>query len=400
MKFIHTSDWHIGRQLHNQSLIEDQRHVLEQVVALAEREQVDALVIAGDIYDRSVPPANAVALLDEVLNRLVNELQISVFIIAGNHDGHERLGFAARQMASSGLHIIGPLKTALEPVVIKAKQPSTERAAAAAFYGLPYADPVTVRHVFSQTLGAQAVESIQTHEQAMGLLLEQLRGQALATGEDASLPQVVVGHCFLDGGEASDSERPLSIGGAERISPSLFNDFNYVALGHLHGPQQKGAVQVRYSGSILKYSFSEQHHKKSVTLVTLDEQGQASVELHPLTPLRNLRVIEGMLADLLEQGKTDSQRDDYLMIRLLDSQAILDAMGKLRAVYPNVMHLERSGLMAQKQALALSRDHVKKGERVMFEDFFEQVSGESLSEAQQLLLNDTLATIHKTERQQ
>jgi len=396
MKFIHTSDWHIGRQLHNQSLLEDQRHVLEQIVALADREQVDALVIAGDIYDRSVPPANAVALLDEVLNRLVHELQISVFIIAGNHDGHERLGFAARQMASSGLHIIGPLKSALEAVVIKAKQPVAGRAVAAAFYGLPYADPVTVRHVFSETLGAQAVESIQTHEQAMALLLEQVRAQA----EEQTVPQVVVGHCFLDGGEASDSERPLSIGGAERISPSLFNDFNYVALGHLHGPQQKGSAQVRYSGSILKYSFSEQHHKKSVTLVTLDEQGQASVELHPLIPLRNLRVLEGMLADLLEQGKTDSQRDDYLMIRLLDSQAILDAMGKLRAVYPNVMHLERSGLMAQKQALALSRDHVKKGERVMFEDFFEQVSGESLSEAQQLLLNDTLATIHKTERQQ
>jgi len=210
----------------------------------------------------------------------------------------------------------------------------------------------------------------------------------------------VVSHCFLDGGEASDSERPLSIGGAERISPKLFEDFNYVALGHLHGPQQKGAAQVRYSGSILKYSFSEQHHKKSVTLVTLDEQGRASVELYPLKPLRNLRVVEGMLVDLLEQAKTDTQRDDYLMIRLLDSQAILDAMGKLRAVYPNVMHLERSGLMAQKQELSLSRDHVKKGERVMFEDFFEQVSGEPLSEAQQALLNDTLATIHKTESSQ
>lgn len=401
MKFIHTSDWHIGRQLHNQSLLEDQRYVLEQIVALAIREDVDAVIIAGDIYDRSVPPANAVALLDEVLNRLVNELQISVFMIAGNHDGHERLGFAARQMASSGLHIVGPLSAALEPVVIKAKKPLAGRAVCAAFYGLPYADPVTVRHVFADMLGETASETIQTHEQAMTLLLAQVRAQAAAVSVEKcenSVPQVVVSHCFLDGGEASDSERPLSIGGADRISPALFSDFNYVALGHLHGPQQKGADHVRYSGSILKYSFSEQHHKKSVTLVTLDEQGQASIELHPLTPLRNLRVIEGMLGDLLKQGAADAERDDYVMIRLLDSQAILDAMGKLRTVYPNVMHLERTGLMAQDQDLELSREHIKKGERVMFEDFFEQVSGESLSEEQKQVLDETINTIHKAER--
>ncbi|QYK07778.1 exonuclease SbcCD subunit D [Shewanella mangrovisoli] len=383
MRFIHTSDWHIGRQLHNQSLLEDQAYVLDQIGALAKQHSVDAVIIAGDIYDRSIPPASAVALLDEVLNRLITELGVQVLMIAGNHDGHERLGFAAKQMSASGLHIIGPLQTDLTP--IRLASPSGD----AYFYPLPYAEPATVRQVFEADAKGLSVSS---HEEAMALLLEQVRSH-----DSQGLPKVVVSHCFLDGGSESESERPLSIGGADKISPRLFSEFDYVALGHLHGPQYKGSEHVRYSGSILKYSFSEQHQHKSVTLVDVAAHTPAQIQLLPLTALRDVRIIEGELAHLLDLGKTDAKREDYLMVRLLDKHAILDAMGKLRSVYPNVLHLERTGLMAGEQAVALNRDHIKKGEMEMFRDFFSQVSGEELSDAQQAVMDEILTKLHRDE---
>ncbi|SIQ88451.1 Exodeoxyribonuclease I subunit D [Shewanella morhuae] len=380
MKFIHTSDWHIGRQLHNQSLLDDQVFVLEQIIALASEHKVDAVIVAGDIYDRSIPPANAVALLDDVLNRLVHGLGLQVIMIAGNHDGHERLGFAAKQMAASGLHIIGPLSVNIHPITLSSLSGDV------VFYPLPYADPATVRHVFECEAAS--------HEMAMDILLEQVRQH-----DSQGLPKVVIGHCFLDGGSESESERPLSIGGADKISPKLFTEFDYVALGHLHGPQYKGAEHVRYSGSILKYSFSEQHQHKSVTLVELGAQTPLNIRLLPLTSMRDVRILEGELETLLAQGKTDIKREDYLMVRLLDKHAILDAMGKLRAVYPNVLHLERTGLMAGQQQVALSRDHIKKGEMDMFCDFFSQVSGEPLTQAQQTVMDDLLTKLHNEERQ-
>ncbi|QYJ92509.1 exonuclease SbcCD subunit D [Shewanella spartinae] len=380
MKFIHTSDWHIGRQLHNQSLLDDQRHVLDQIVSLAKTHEVDALIVAGDIYDRSVPPANAVALLDEVLNQFI-ALGIDVIMIAGNHDGHERLGFAARQMQASGLHIIGPLAPKVSPIRLSSGSGD------AIFYPLPYAEPATVR----QKLECEA----SSHEEAMVELLKQVQDH-----DSQGLPKVVIGHCFLDGGSESDSERPLSIGGADKISPKHFVPFDYTALGHLHGPQYKGAEQVRYSGSILKYSFSEQHQNKSVTLVELTADSQAVMTLLPLSPLRDVRIIEGALDDLLQQGVKDPGREDYLMVRLLDKHAILDAMGKLRSVYPNVLHLERTGLMANNQQLAIASDHIKKGELEMFKDFFTQVSGDPLNEAQLELITQTLDELHKGEAAQ
>ena len=381
MKFIHTSDWHIGRQLHNQSLLDDQRHVLAQIIELAKVNQVDAIVVAGDIYDRSVPPANAVALLDDVLNQVVNELGIPVILIAGNHDGHERLGFASRQMLGSGLHIIGPLSDTVLPIKIES------RSGDALFYPLPYAEPATVRHLFDC--------DVSSHEEAMAKLLEQV-----CAHDSQGLPKVVISHCFLDGGSESDSERPLSIGGADKISPSLFADFSYTALGHLHGPQYKGEEHIRYSGSILKYSFSEQHQNKSVTLVEIDASWKASIELLPLTPMRDVRIIEGLLDSLLSQGVSDPHREDYLMVRLADKSAILDAMGKLRAVYPNVLHLERTGLMAQSDQLAIRSDHIKKGELEMFSDFFSQVAGTPMSDEQQALMVDIVDTLHKAEDSQ
>jgi len=250
MKFIHTSDWHIGRQFHNISLLDDQRHVLNQLLEHIETEAVDAVIIAGDIYDRSVPPAAAVELLDEVLNKICVELGIQVILIPGNHDSAERLRFASRQLKQSGLHIMADLDRITEPVVVSGV------AAKVHFYGIPYNDPETIRNCYE-------VE-VKNHDEAHAFLIEQIN--AVKSKDHIN---VLLSHCFIDGAEESDSERPLSIGGADRVSYAPFIDFDYVALGHLHSPQYKGQEHIRYSGSILKYSFSEQHQKKGFTLVEM-----------------------------------------------------------------------------------------------------------------------------------
>ncbi|MBE8166813.1 MAG: exonuclease SbcCD subunit D [Shewanella sp.] len=382
MKFIHTSDWHIGRQLHHQSLLEDQAFVLKQIVSLAKEHKVDAVIIAGDIYDRSVPPANAVAMLNDVLVELIQEAKVQVLMIAGNHDSHERLGFAASQMSSSGLHIIGPLTEKVSRIQLTGKNGD------AVFYSIPYAEPSRVRHLLDV--------DVSTHEEAMKVLLEQV-----TTDDSKGLRKVVVSHCFLDGGSESESERPLSIGGADRINPEVFKAFDYVALGHLHGPQFKGAEYIRYSGSPLKYSFSEINQNKSVTLVELSKGNKpASIQLLPLSALRDVRVISGFLADIVDEGKVDPNKGDYLMVRLQDKHAILDAMGKLRNVYPNVLHLERTGLMTESTNIEIRKDHIKQNEMDMFSSFFSQTTGDELVHSQQEFMKQLLNGLHRAEEDQ
>lgn len=376
MKFIHTSDWHIGRQLHNVSLLEDQRYVLDQVVAYIKQECVDALVIAGDIYDRSVPPAKAVALLDEFINRICSNMRVPVILIPGNHDSAERLSFASRQMRAAGLHIIGDLKHIEQPVIVSGA------AGDVAFYGIPYNDPEMVRNLFET--------DVSSYDDAHTLLVKKIK----AVKVDGR-PSVLISHCFLDGAQESESERPLSIGGADRVSYSPCVDFDYVALGHLHSPQYKAKEHIRYSGSILKYSFSEQNQNKGVTLVELNSSGLANIKHLPLQPLRDMRIIEGDLHTILEQGKIDPNNEDYLLVRLTDRTAILDPMAKLRAVYPNVLHLEKPGML-EVGAQQMKRETLKRGELEMFRDFFEQITGQVLTDEQDQAIK---ATINELNRQ-
>ena len=377
MKFIHTSDWHIGRQFHNVSLLEDQRHVLNQLVEHIQREAVDAVVIAGDIYDRSVPPAAAVELLDEVLNRICNELSVPVLLIPGNHDSAERLRFGSRQLRQAGLHIIGELGQINEPIKI------TGRSLEVHFYGIPYIDPETVRNHFGV--------DVASYDDAHRYLVEQI-----TSAKSAESANILISHCFIDGWDESDSERPLSIGGADRISYEAFAGFDYVALGHLHGPQYKGEPHIRYSGSILKYSFSEQNQRKGVTLVEIATNGMKSATHLPLQPLRDMRILEGELNTLLEQGKTDPHNEDYLLVRLTDKHALLDPMGKLRQVYPNALHIEKPGMLASSDQ-PVKRDKLKRGELEMFRDFFEQVHGQALSPEQDQAIQTLITAIHKAE---
>ena len=373
---LHTSDWHLGRQFHNVSLLEDQRHVLEQIVAIVRERGVEVVLVAGDIYDRSVPPAEAVQLLDEVVHRLSAECGVPLILIAGNHDGAERLGFGARQLARAGVHISGPLEQEPEPVILQ------DAHGPVAFYPLPYAEPATVR----SQLGLE----VQGHEQAMRALTARIR----AHNGDARR-SVLIAHCFLDGFAACESERPLSIGGVETVPAECFDGFDYVALGHLHGPQARSAQHLRYSGSILKYSFSEENQRKSVTLVDMDARGGCSVEQVALRPRRDLRVLEGELADLLERGRRDSAAQDYLLVRLQDRHAILDPMGKLRTVYPNVLHLERPALAQAGERRAPDRERLREGELPMFRDFFRQMSGEALDDAGEAVVAALLERLHR-----
>ncbi|EKO3944001.1 exonuclease SbcCD subunit D [Vibrio fluvialis] len=379
MKFLHTSDWHLGRQFHNVSLLEDQRYVLKQLIDYLKNNAVDAVIVAGDVYDRSVPPTVAIELLDEVVSSICTDLNIPMIMIPGNHDGAKRLGFAAKQMKGAGLHIISDFEQMMTPVVLKSDQ-----AGDVAFYGMPYNDPEQVRHYYRN--------SVTTHDEAHQFLCECIKAQ-----RDTSQRHVLISHCFVDGAMGSDSERPLSIGGSDRVNHEHFADFDYVALGHLHQPQKKGEEHIRYSGSLMKYSFSEQHQKKGMTLVELNDAGFVAAEHIPLSAPHDMRIIEGELDQLLEQGKTDPSAHDYLLVRLHDKHAILDPMEKLRKVYPNVLHLEKPGMLIGVDQ-EMGRARLARGEMDMFRDFFLEAKQEPLSEQQESAMAEVIQSLKQAEQ--
>ncbi|HGF4912609.1 TPA: exonuclease SbcCD subunit D [Vibrio parahaemolyticus] len=371
MKFIHTSDWHLGRQFHNVSLLEDQQAVLEQLIQYIENNQVDAVIVAGDVYDRSVPPTIAIELLNRVVKRICGELNTPMILISGNHDGAERLGFGSEQMKRSGLHIISNFEDMLTPVVIE-----TKAAGHVAFYGMPYNDPEQVRYVYK--------EPVSTHDEAHKLLAEKITEQFQSEHRN-----ILISHCFVDGAIESESERPLSIGGSDRVSHEHFLNFDYVALGHLHQPQKKGEEYIRYSGSLMKYSFGEQNQKKGFTLVEIGKDGFIGAEHIELTAPHEMRIVEGELEQILEWGKTDPKNEDYLLVRLMDKHAILNPMEKLRTVYPNVLHLEKPGmLIGVEQEMAQAK--LARSEIDMFKDFFAEAQDSELSNEQEQAISDII----------
>ncbi|TPA76013.1 exonuclease SbcCD subunit D [Vibrio parahaemolyticus] len=371
MKFIHTSDWHLGRQFHNVSLLEDQQAVLEQLIQYIENNPVDAVIIAGDVYDRSVPPTIAIELLNRVVKRICGELNTPMILISGNHDGAERLGFGSEQMKRSGLHIISNFEDMLTPVVIE-----TKAAGHVAFYGMPYNDPEQVRYVYK--------EPVSTHDEAHKLLAEKITEQFQSEHRN-----ILISHCFVDGAIESESERPLSIGGSDRVSHEHFLNFDYVALGHLHQPQKKGEEYIRYSGSLMKYSFGEQNQKKGFTLVEIGKDGFIGAEHIELTAPHEMRIVEGELEQILEWGKTDPKNEDYLLVRLMDKHAILNPMEKLRTVYPNVLHLEKPGmLIGVEQEMAQAK--LARSEIDMFKDFFAEAQDSELSNEQEQAISNII----------
>jgi len=360
MRFLHTADWHLGRVFHGVHLTEDQAHLLAQLVELARDARCDAVIVAGDVYDRAIPPAEAVDLLDATLCKLVLDLKVPTIVIAGNHDSSRRVGFAGRVLRHQGLHMAGEVAAHAQPIALQ------DDAGSIHVYPLPYAEPAVVR----QHLGDA---EIHTHQEALAAQLEDIRRRH-PKGERS----IVVAHCFVSGGRASESERPLSVGGAEAVEPACFDGFDYVALGHLHRPQASGE-RIHYSGSLMKYSFSEADHRKAVNIVEMDARGACSVERVRLAPARDVRCVSGLMREVLEAAADSPDADDYLMVTLLDSGPILDAMGRLREVYPNALHIERPALLARAEADAARPDQRKLSDAELFAAFFSQVTGEALT---------------------
>jgi exonuclease SbcD len=363
MRFLHTSDWHLGKTLCNASLLEDQAYALDQLVAMLAETRAEALVVAGDLYDRAVPPKEAVALLDETLHRIVGGLGVPVLLIAGNHDSPERLGFASDLLNAQGLHMAGPLEPEPEPVII----------GDTAFHLMPYADPASARYALQD-------EALRTHQEILSSQLRRAR-ERHPNGHRF----VAVAHAFVAGGEGSDSELGLAVGGTGEVDARIFEACDYAALGHLHRPQQAGWPHVRYAGSLLKFSASEAAHTKSITLVELSNEA-VHTEVLPLTPRRDLRRLRGHFEELLKAP--EGHTDDYLFLELLDDGPVLDAMARLRQIYPNILGIQPAATSHPASLVALNLPQRDLDPAILFQSFFEEVQGRPLSEAEAMVLQE------------
>ena len=381
MRFVHTADWHLGRIFHGVHLTEDQAYVLDRLIEIVQDAHPDVVIVAGDIYDRAVPPQDAVSLLDDVLSRLVANVGVPVVLIAGNHDSPERLSFGARLLANSNLHVFGPLLSECRPVVIE------DHSGPVNIYAIPFAEPPVVR----EKIGG---DDIRDQDSALRQILQHIRAK-----QPANRRSILVAHAAVVGGKTSDSERPLSIGGSETVDPAIFEGFDYVALGHLHQPQSSGEDHIQYSGSILKYSFSEASHQKSVTIVEMDVNGKCNIERIALRPRRDVRRLEGTLEEILEKARSDENQDDYIMVTLLDRQPVLNAISRLREVYPNTLHIDRPLFAPSTVHVRAPADHLRLSEVEMFSSFFSQVTGDEMTEPEAEVFANIVETLRRSERE-
>ena len=382
MRFIHTADWHLGKTLKGMPLLEDQQYILKEFLRLVEDCKPQAVVIAGDIYDRAVPPTDAVELFDEILTKLLLEQKVPVLYISGNHDSAVRLHFGSRLLSSSGLFVRGELSEDLSPIILEDSDGPIY------FSLLPYLEPAKVCSVFH-------VEERLDFEQAHALVLE--RARALIPNGKRS---VAVAHAFLAGSVTSESERPLSVGGSDQVSPKLFRDFCYTALGHLHGPQRAGAETIRYSGSLLKYSFDEASQKKGVTLVELDGSGEAKTEHLPLKPRRDVRILEGDFEELRTDRERFPKTEDYVLVRLKDDHPVLNPKDRLEEVFPNLLVVERTGLARQTELRQPDGRRENKSELMLFQDFYEEMTQKKLDDTQEKVLKECIQEARRRDGEQ
>ena len=384
MKFLHTADLHIGKKLFELSLIEDQKHILRRIADIAEAEQVDAVVLAGDIYDRAVPPTEAVSLLDDFLTGLQRK-GIPVIMISGNHDSPERVSFADAILEKQGLYIAGNYQQPLKTVVLE------DEYGPVYFVCMPFVKPAVV--------GAS---------DSAGAVEQMLSAQPMTLGLRERY--VCVTHYFVTGvhgenPELSDSETDVNVGGLDSVPSSYFQMFSYVALGHIHKPQNISTGSERcvvsYSGSPLKYSFSEAMGQKFVNIVELDESGVPKVEKRVLTPLREMRCIKGRLADLMDPVILEENKDlreDYLQVTLTDGEELIDPIGTLRSAYPNVLQLilEKNKVREEGEyisAMTLER----KSTAELFGEFYEMIKGEPMDECRLAVVAEAAEVVERGE---
>lgn len=361
MKFVHLSDLHLGKRVNEYSMLEDQAEILTQILNIIDDEAPDGVLIAGDVYDKSVPAAEAVQLFDLFLTALADR-PLQVFVISGNHDSPERLSFGARLMTKSGIHIAPVYNGNVAPISLQDAFGTVD------VYLLPFVKPSHVRR-FYEDVSDSYTDALKTAVAAMPIC--------------ADHRSVLVTHQFVTGAQQTDSEE-LSVGGTDNVDVSVFDAFDYVALGHLHRPQNCGSLRVRYSGSPLKYSFSEAQDCKSVTVVELREKGTLEVRMVHLIPKRDLRELRGTYNDLMKKSfyEHTTYQSDYVHITLTDEEDILNAVGKLRTVYHNLMKLDYDNKRTQRRSEIRAAEAEQKTPMELFSDFYTLQNNQAMSEDQ------------------
>lgn len=384
MKIIHTADWHLGKIVAGQSMTTDQAFQLKQLIALIETEQADALIIAGDLYDRAIPPLDAVELLNNTLATINLSLKIPILAISGNHDSSDRLHFGSNWYQANGFYLTTQLEQIFTPITIGNTQfwliPFFENLAAAAYF-----EDVTIR----------------TQAAALDRIIAKIKPL-----QDPTKYQIAVAHLFVTGSEPSESERPLAMGGVDAVSTKVFDIFDYTALGHLHRPHALGKLTdgmqpkgtVSYAGSLLKYSFSEVTDQKSVRVLNIPETGLISVTEVPLQPLRDLRLIKSNMTALLEQSSDFAPVDDYLQITLTDTGEVFEPMRRLKEVYPRLLHLERPTQTAIYQQGQAFKDLKQADTLTLFSQFFESVEQQPLALTQTTVISDIIRDIRQEDQ--
>lgn len=377
MKIFHLSDLHIGKRVNEFSLIEDQRYFLTLFLEMVATHNPSIIVIAGDVYDKSVPSTEAVEIFDDFLTA-IHQRNIPIFIISGNHDSPERLGFGSRIMESKGVFLSGSFQGTLPKTKIK------EQGLEVNIFSLPFIKPSTVRRYFPDA-------SIETYQDVVKTVIE----NAQISSEEIN---VLIAHQFVTGGGALPKRyesETITIGGQDNVDVSLFQPFDYVALGHLHGPQSVGRETVRYCGSPLKYSFSEKNNQKTVTVVHIENKDSIALEFLPIRPLREMREIRGPLEKLIsEEVVSLAPRDDYLRVILTDENEIIDAIGRLRAVYPNIMNLSFENSRTNGNRVAEALENVtKKNNLELFVEFYEKQQNRELDKEKLAIIREALEKI-------
>ncbi|MGO3373724.1 exonuclease SbcCD subunit D [Brochothrix thermosphacta] len=364
MKIVHTADWHLGKIVSGQSLTEDQAYQLQQLVELLKDEAADVLMIAGDLYDRAIPPLEAVELLNETLATINLELKIPIVAISGNHDSSNRLNFGSSWYQKNGFYLTTQISQIFKPVTIGDVQ----------FWLIPFFENLEAAAYFEDS-------TIRTQEAAMRRIIEQIEPLM-----DRSKRQIAMAHLFVTGAEPSESERPLAMGGVDAVSAKLFKAFDYTALGHLHRPHALGKITtdtlpqgtVSYSGSLLKYSFSEVKDQKSVRIITVPQKGELQMREVPLHPQRDMRLVKAEMAALLAEPTAFGPVDDYLQITLTDVGDVYEPMRRLKEVFPHLLHLERAAQTAIHQQGQQFKDLKQADILTLFSQFFETVEQQPL----------------------
>ena len=452
MRFLHTADWHLGRIFYGQYLTDDQAHVLEnQFFSILKDEKIDGILLAGDVFDRAVPPIEAIELWDSIITRLAMDYKVPLFVVSGNHDGAERLEVGRSMLSQSGIHIWGSPHHALQPfefegvdgkVAIcpmpfseprrvgdalgfvtpslettqylenvgetesktkaKSKRSKSKKASVDVVEDSLFAavDMVDEKTAAIETSKGVTQDLVAHNESGLNLHNYDQMYQAWSNHLRNQVPKgmrsIAISHAFVMGGDVGGSERTLSIGGSEQVSPQVFKDFHYTALGHLHGPQQMGADYIRYSGSPLKYSFDEHAQKKSFTIIDMDAKGKVDISTIPVEAKRDVVILEGYFEDLLNNKELQAKhKDDYVQARLLDTMPIMDGMAKLRQVYHRCMTIDLVGRVATPMADMDEAVFKELNERELFNQFAETVWKEPLTEREQQYINSVWDRILK-----